>query len=209
VIDWADHSFPQLSEVEEMLAAVRLIQRHPSRIGSLVEGLRRLSTSVVEAPAEVDLTTVLTGIAALAKSEVHPWLEIATENRLGDLSPRWLGDPGELNRVLLELLTNAHVHGYRERGGRVLLVLDGEPHQGTTAFRIQVRDFGNGVGEEELGKLFEPFYTTAAHRGRSGLGLTIVKNVVENVLGGAVSIASEMGTGTVAEIRLGPTGGST
>jgi PAS domain S-box-containing protein len=81
---------------------------------------------------------------------------------------------GQLEQVLINLITNA-VHAV-ENGGRVVVraQLD-EP--GTVA--LEVADSGPGVPEEHREKIFEPFFTTKADGKGTGLGLPIVRNIVE------------------------------
>jgi signal transduction histidine kinase len=64
---------------------------------------------------------------------------------------------------------------------------------------IAFRDTGHGVAPEDLGRIFQPFFTTK-HRG-SGLGLPIVKKIVE-AHGGSIEITSAPGRGTEAVLRL-------
>jgi signal transduction histidine kinase len=63
-------------------------------------------------------------------------------------------------------------------------------------FIIKVRDFGKGISSENIGKIFEPFYTTGRGRGGSGLGLAIVNNMVSVGMRGTLSVDSKLGRGT-------------
>jgi two-component system, NtrC family, sensor kinase len=60
-----------------------------------------------------------------------------------------------------------------------------------------VRDRGVGISADDLGRVFDPYFTT--RRTGSGLGLAISKNVVEG-LGGTITVSSDLGAGT--EIRV-------
>jgi signal transduction histidine kinase len=66
-------------------------------------------------------------------------------------------------------------------------------------WRIEVIDRGLGIPAEDLGRLFEPFFTT--RRGGSGLGLAIARNVVEG-LGGSIAVDSRVNVGTTVRIDL-------
>ncbi len=68
-----------------------------------------------------------------------------------------------------------------------------------TFLAIDFRDSGNGIEEEDLGRIFEPFYTTR-ERG-TGLGLAITKQIIEQHQGN-ISIDSELGKGTTVTICL-------
>jgi signal transduction histidine kinase len=70
---------------------------------------------------------------------------------------------------------------------------------------VRVRDTGVGIPNEDLNQLFERFYRVDKDRSRatggSGLGLAISKQIVE-MHGGSISVESEVGVGSVFEIRL-------
>ena len=59
-----------------------------------------------------------------------------------------------------------------------------------------VTDTGVGMNTDIKARVFEPFFTTQLGRGGSGLGLSIVYNLVTRVLGGSISVTSEVGQGT-------------
>jgi signal transduction histidine kinase len=85
------------------------------------------------------------------------------------------------------------------RGGRITLRTrrDGEDAL------LEIEDSGAGIPEEVRGRIFEPFFTTKASG--TGLGLAVVKRIVEGH-GGAVSVRSAPGAGTVFALRF-PVGG--
>jgi signal transduction histidine kinase/CheY-like chemotaxis protein len=107
-------------------------------------------------------------------------------------------DPTRLRQVLLNLLTNAIK--YNRAGGQVIVdaAVDG-------AFvRLRVRDTGRGLRPEQIDQLFEPFNRLGAEADGiegSGIGLTIVKALVEG-MGGRVGVSSVPGRGSVFEVTL-------
>jgi two-component system CheB/CheR fusion protein len=116
-----------------------------------------------------------------------------------DEGPRWvLGDTARLEQVIVNLLTNAAK--YTREGGRIRLSLGREGGE----LVIRVRDSGVGIPARMLPRVFELF--EQAHptidRARGGLGLTLVKQLVE-MHGGTVSVASEgEGRGSEFVVRL-------
>lgn len=110
-----------------------------------------------------------------------------------------VADPGELEIVLNNLLSNAVK--YNREGGRVDVTLSKD----AGGARLAVADTGIGMTAQEVGRLFGEFVRIRNDRTRdipgSGLGLSIVKKVVE-LAGGEVSVESEPGKGTTFTVRL-------
>ncbi|MCB8822277.1 ATP-binding protein [Microvirga rosea] len=114
------------------------------------------------------------------------------------------GDRDELLRVLENLIENAVKYG--ESGGKVDVELvrtrapDGRPRA-----TLSVRDYGPGIGPEDLPRLTERFYRVDAaasrEKGGTGLGLAIVKHIV-NRHRGRLDITSELGEGACFTVTL-------
>ena len=68
---------------------------------------------------------------------------------------------------------------------------------------ISVADNGSGVAEEDVDRLFEPFFSTKSQSGGCGLGLVICREVARNH-GGSIVLDSKPGLGTVVTLTLGP-----
>jgi signal transduction histidine kinase len=63
-------------------------------------------------------------------------------------------------------------------------------------------DDGIGMSDEVRNRVFDPFFTTKLGQGGSGLGMNIVYNIVHDILGGSISIASSPGGGTRITVQL-------
>lgn len=115
----------------------------------------------------------------------------------------WLDSyPGALGQVITNLINNAVLHGFsgRERG-RVRITAAAvavEPD----SVRLVIEDDGVGMSEEVRRRAFDPFFTTRLGQGGSGLGLSLVFNMVTGVLGGRVDLRSRPGSGCVFELVL-------
>jgi len=95
---------------------------------------------------------------------------------------------GQLEQVLINLITNA-VHAV-ENGGKV--VVRARPGD-DGAVRLEVADSGPGVPEDARERIFEPFFTTKADGKGTGLGLPIVRNIVDQHQGQIAVERSELG----------------
>ncbi len=112
------------------------------------------------------------------------------------------GDGPRLRQVLLNLIGNAIK--FTPHGGRVELRGD---QTAAGEVRIEIRDSGIGMSETDLAHAFEPFHQadgshTRPHEG-TGLGLAICDRLIR-LHGGSVTLASELGRGTVATMILPP-----
>ena len=107
-------------------------------------------------------------------------------------------DPAKLRQVLVNLLSNAVK--FTERG-RIDLTASCDEH----TVRIDVRDTGIGIADEHLDRIFEPFWQaerrTTRRAGGTGLGLSVSRGLV-NLLGGTLTVESEVGVGSVFTILL-------
>jgi signal transduction histidine kinase len=120
--------------------------------------------------------------------------------------PPVAGDADRLGQVLTNLLANAL--RFTSAGGRVTVDVRGE----RDAVCLAVTDTGGGIAPEDLPHIFERFYradhSRAQATGGSGIGLAIVKHIVE-AHGGTVGVESRPGQGSRFEVRLpvaAPTG---
>jgi signal transduction histidine kinase len=114
-------------------------------------------------------------------------------------------DPERLRMAVVNLLQNAchavNGHGPSTDGSTV----ESPPfvrlttHVEGDRVRLTVTDSGGGINPADLAQIFDPYFTTK--RGGTGLGLPIVKNIVEG-LGGTIAVASTPGRGTEIQIDL-------
>jgi len=102
----------------------------------------------------------------------------------------------KLSQVICNLVTNAVVHGFPAHANftdKVLTIAVTEREQ---QVQVTIADNGIGIEEEFQKQLFNPFYTTNRGQGSTGLGLSIVQNILTGSLGGKVEVASQVGQGT-------------
>src|SRR5579862_9212221 len=114
-----------------------------------------------------------------------------------------VGDEARLRQVLLNLLSNAVK--FTDRGEVVVLVDAVETGAGSYRVELAVRDTGIGIPPDGLTRLFTSFSqvdaSTTRRFGGTGLGLAISKRLVE-LMGGAISVESETGSGSTFRISL-------
>ena len=118
-------------------------------------------------------------------------------------SSQIVGYSGELRQLLSNLLVNA-VDAMPEGGElQIRVAAVHQWHEGSEGVRITVADNGSGIPRENLGKIFEPFYSTKKDTG-TGLGLWVSYGIVKNH-GGSIRVRSRVNgrrSGTVFSIFL-------
>jgi two-component system NtrC family sensor kinase len=113
--------------------------------------------------------------------------------------PPVLGDSGQLQQALLNLLLNAE-QAMRARAVRRIRV--GARHvPEADAIELFIADTGHGIPEENLRRIFDPFFTTREVGEGTGLGLSICYGIVRDH-GGQIAVESRVGQGTTFKMLL-------
>ena len=104
--------------------------------------------------------------------------------------------PGSLGQVLANLIQNALMHAFFGRA-QGLITIDAELFGESAGRRVRltVADDGVGMPAPVLAHAFDPFFTTRLGQGGSGLGLAVCHRIVTSVLGGVLSVTSQVGHG--------------
>lgn len=107
---------------------------------------------------------------------------------------------GALAQIITNLVSNSFEHGFKAPSEENQIHLSAEASDKGAVVRF--KDNGIGMNEDTLDNIFEPFYTTARDQGGSGLGLSIVYNLVTRKLKGEIDVQSEPNKGTEFILRL-------
>ena len=96
-------------------------------------------------------------------------------------------------------MNNIERYAYPDQmGGKVEIRLTTQQEQ----FVLVVADFGQGMSEEDAARVFDLFYTTGRHKGGTGLGMSIVHNLVNSAMKGQIELHSALNKGTRVTVRL-------
>ena len=108
--------------------------------------------------------------------------------------------PGALGQLITNFVSNALQHGFEGRTtGQMKLWAQAS---GTDQVALHFTDDGHGMSEDTRNRVFDPFFTTKLGQGGSGLGMNIVYNIVRDIMGGRIDIASGIGAGTHITVVL-------
>jgi PAS domain S-box-containing protein len=179
------------------------------RAGNLSKKLLTFSRTGNKVSTAVDCVKIINDTVEILQHSIDKNITIAMENRAVQTSI--IGDDSMLQNALMNIAINSS-HSM-PHGGTLTFTIDNvdldsnycevSPFKITPGkyLEIAVRDTGTGMAPEVVSRIFEPFFTTKEHGKGTGLGLAMVYGTVQEH-GGAVTVYSELGTGTVFYIYL-------
>ncbi|HJW33238.1 MAG TPA: ATP-binding protein [Holophagaceae bacterium] len=169
------------------------------RAAGLTRQLLAFSRRQVLRTEVLDLSSVVLGMAEMLRPVLgeQVTLELELDPGAGFLE----ADPAQLEQVILNLALNAR--DAMARDGILHLATRRVRLEGQSWVELEVRDNGQGMDEEVLSHLYEPFFTTKPLGEGTGLGLATVYGIVEQSRG-QISVESAPGQGTRFFVRFPP-----
>ncbi len=165
------------------------------RISEFAKELVQYAKPARDAVALVDLNSVAAQARAFCE-HLFVRLEISLHQVLDPDLPSIHAVPGQLEQVMINLITNA-AHAIGSEGMVTVRTFGGDP--GWVGF--SVADNGPGVPIEHRDKVFEPFFTTKTDGQGAGLGLSIVHNIIDQHRG-RISVGDARGGGALFTVLL-------
>jgi len=178
----------QMTELVDQILLFSAMKDRENHVAFCILDVSEILRSVVQQTSEL-----------VSAAGFHIELEIAP----GLLSVK--GDASALARCLQNMIVNAVKYSGKSRWVGVKAFPGGSQLRGRREIQIAVRDKGIGIAKPELPHVFEPFYRSPAVVAEqihgTGLGLSVSKNIAE-AMGGHLSVASELGAGSVFTLHL-------
>lgn len=109
------------------------------------------------------------------------------------------GYPGAFAQIITNLVMNSLVHAFEPDSAGMI---DISIHKQADNIHLTYSDNGRGIPAEHLPKIFDPFFTTKRGCGGTGLGLSVVYNIVVQNFGGTIACTSEAGQGTTFSVQF-------
>lgn len=107
---------------------------------------------------------------------------------------------GILNQIISALISNSLTHAFDQKEGEKIII---RAKKNNNNISIEFQDNGKGINNEHKKLIFEPFFTTRrGDKENSGLGLSIIYNLISKTLNGTIKAQSELGKGTSFHIEL-------
>ncbi|GAB3007609.1 7TM diverse intracellular signaling domain-containing protein [Niabella terrae] len=183
-------------EINMLLAGIKEGAQRTAEIVSNLKSFVRVDEDNLKM---VDLNQGLEATLRLIKSSFPTDMTLIKE--LGPI-PEVECNPGKINQVFMNIITNAAqaISENQERTGQAGVLTIRTFHQDEQVV-ISIKDNGMGMSTETQQKIFDPFYTTKPVGQGTGLGMSIVKNIIDNHHG-KIDIVSKFGAGTEFIITL-------
>ena len=187
-------------EVPDLEAAERILQRLTrtvQRVANIVQNTRVAIQSGKSEATEIDLREMVEETAELLERELRR-SDVSFRLKVSNSPPLVTGDPVQLQQVLVNLMTNA-AEAMREIDGPRLITVT----MATLDRKVEVTvaDSGPGIQEENLERLFQPFFTTKV--AGVGMGLRICRTAIEG-MGGQMNVRN-LDNGETAFMFMLPT----
>lgn len=168
------------------------------RVGRIVQDLLAFSRRSKPHRSTVNLNSTIASTMNLIGHKLT-LMKVAAELDLDPALPSVDCDASQIQQVLVNLIING-AEAAQGKPGAVVRVSTGLQKDGSGVV-ISVRDNGEGIPREHLGKIFDPFFTTKGESKGTGLGLAVVYGIVEEHRG-EIDVDSVPGGGTTFTVSL-------
>jgi two-component system NtrC family sensor kinase len=181
---------------EKQRERLKTIERESLRCGEIMRNLLTFARQTPKKREPNDFNGLVERAIKLVHHQVE-LLQIDLQVNLASDMPQVTCDAGQVQQVALVLMVNATEA--MQRGGQLIISTeyDAEGEQ----VRLRVRDTGCGITPDAMSKIFEPFFSTKEDQHRTGLGLAIAKNIIDQH-GGSIVVNSQPGVGTEFVVTL-------
>ncbi|CAN7796305.1 AAA family ATPase [Paraburkholderia hospita] len=190
---WIDRDEPDLDEAR---ATVIRVAEDGQRAAAILVKIRRQFEKDVLKREILDPSAIIQETVGLLRSEAAQYdISISTELAAG--LPRIVGDPVQLQQVVMNLIVNS-IEAMKDVDGIREMVIRSQCAENAQIL-VSVRDTGSGIAPQLVEQIFDPFFTTKPHG--TGMGLRISRSIVDSH-GGRLWVTQAPGRGAVFQFTL-------
>ena len=182
----------------ESREALQEAREGAERVRRIVRDLKTFARNDEEREELVDVREVLASALSIAQNEIRHRAQLKLDIQT---VPPVLANEARLGQVLLNLLMNAAQAIQEGRAATNEVHISVTATDDGRAVSIAIRDTGVGIPEDDLARIFDPFYTTKPVGVGTGLGLSICHNLVVD-MGGRIDVESRVGQGATFTVVL-------
>lgn len=180
---------PNPLPTEDVMAAIDIINREVTASERIINNLLDFTRPKLPMHVLLDVNEIVN--QSLQRSRLSDSITIKLQLEIG--LPKVLGDPDQLNQVLINLITNA-IQSMPMQGELTL-----KTQKTITDIVVIISDTGVGIPQENIKNIFEPLFTTKAKG--MGLGLFVSRKIIE-AHEGRIEFSSVVGQGTTVKVYL-------
>jgi len=212
IVSYPELILMDLQDDSPLIEPISIIQQSGQKAAAIVQDLLTLARRGVSVREIIDLNQLITQYLNSPEHqkilEYHPGIEVVSELEPGMLNI--VGSPVHLSKTIMNLVSNAAEA--MPNGGRIRIATDtcyvdkslkgyDSVIEGEYA-RLKVSDDGVGISSEDLGRIFEPFFTKKTMgRSGTGLGMAVVWGTVKDH-NGYIDVQSNLGEGTKFTLNI-------
>jgi len=179
---------------DKYLSIIESIIRSVDRCKTITHRLLGFARHVDVQTTLIEVDELLEEVVGFLEKEAS-YRNLTLKFNVGEGIPAIRSDRGQLQQVFLNILNNAFAAV--DEGGGIEIAISAK---GPDRVQVSISDNGVGIAKEDLGHIFEPFFTKNKELG-TGLGLSITYGIVRK-LGGNIEVESERGVGTCFRVVL-------
>ncbi len=195
---------PQWNPVHENLEEIKTASL---RASGIVKQLLNFSRNTDQKLKSIGAVTVIKDGLKFLRSTIPSNIKIV--QHLPDIDVQILGDPIQINQILMNICINASQEMEKTGGTIEIKVENICLSEGTLNdyseldageyLKISISDTGSGIALENIDRIFDPYFTTKEVGKGSGMGLAVVHGIIKNHQG-AIKVDSQLGDGTLFTI---------
>ncbi|MFY9602550.1 MAG: PAS domain S-box protein [Pseudolabrys sp.] len=191
---WLNRPAPDLDEVRDTLTHI-VADGH--RASEVIQSVRAMFAKGDHAGTPLDTNELIRETIAIANNELEA-ARVVVELELGERIPMISAHKGQLQQVVLNIITNA-ADAMRTIDDRARVLRVRSRSFDSNGVAVSVQDSGTGIDPENIDRVFEAFFTTKTNG--MGMGLAICRSIVE-AHGGNMSVSPGVPHGSVFHIFL-------
>lgn len=187
--------------MEEIPTALEQSEDGVNRIISIVKAMKVFAHPAVESFQNVDINAILHNTVIVCRNEWKYNSEVVFDlDRNLPTVPCYAND---ISQVFLNVIVNsAHTNAKKYADGNELGLITIRSFVENNCAVIEIEDTGEGIADENLDKVFNPFFTTKDVGKGTGQGLTLCYSIVNEKHKGSIAFTSNYGEGTTCRIKL-------
>lgn len=209
IMGYSELSLEAMQDRPKVCQYMEQVVKAAERAKDLVGQILTFSRKAEREKKPITLTPIIKEVVNFMRASLPTTIEIT--QKIAETSDVIMADPTQMHQVLVNLCTNAG-HAMKKTGGVLEIGLEeavssaddrlqSPPIRHGHYLILTVRDTGHGISQENIARIFEPYFTTKEKGEGTGLGLAVVHGIVKDH-GGEIRAYSEVGKGTIFRVYL-------